>query len=53
MTCVFAGLHNFCFFWRGKKIWLLMHPRHFGCHVTVVRPPARQGNQIECKMAFF
>ena len=41
------------FFWRSTKIWLSMHPRHFGSHVTVVRPPARQGNQIECKMAFF
>ena len=54
VTCVFAGLHSFCFFfWRSTKIWLSMHPRHFGSHVTVVRPPARQGNQIECTMAFF
>ena len=38
----------------GKKIWLFMHARNFGCHVTVrpsARPPvlpsASQGNQCE------
>ena len=38
----------------GKKIWLFMHGRNFGCHVTVrlsARPPVLpsppQGNQSE------
>ena len=38
----------------GKKIWLSMHPRNFGSHMTVrpsVRPPAPQSNQR--KMIFF
>ena len=34
----------------GKKIWLSMHPRNFGSHMTV-RPPAPQSNQR--KMIFF
>ena len=39
----------------AKKIWLPIHPRSFGCQLTV-RPPARllsapQGNQ--CQMLHF
>ena len=42
----------------GKKIWLFMHARNFGCHVTVrpsarplVLPSAPQDNQ--CEMVCF
>ena len=35
----------------GKKIWLSMHRRNFGSHVTVRTPSAPQPNQ--CEMTFF
>ena len=35
----------------GKKIWLSMHRRNFGSHVTVRAPSAPQHNQFE--MTFF
>ena len=36
----------------GKKIWLSMHPRDVGSHLTIRPPSAPQGHQCESATRF-